>query len=310
MLIKSADDKSKRIALLESLQSSQKLDYSQRKWAKEELHRLKQGIQGERDAAHYIDSHFADSKNYAVVHDLRLVVDDEVTQIDHLLVGRTLHFYLLETKHFNGNLIINEHGEFSVKYSDQSPFGIPSPIEQSKRHERALLKVLEWLQISGRVPTKPVFHHAVLIHPRATITRPPSKSLDTSMVVKADQFGTWHGKHVDKDYGVVAAFTGLANVRSAETIKDWAEQIARRHRPEDPLRLPEFMKPRAPTSEAPRAVEAARASGPTAPAQEKRKLICATCGEKIGFSEAKYCWNNERRFGGKQFCRPHQAAFR
>ena len=41
-----------------------------------------------------------------------------------------------------------------------------------------------------------------------------------------------------------------------------------------------------------------------------RKLVRATCGAKITFAEGKYCWNNEARFGGLQYCREHQAALR
>ncbi len=305
MLIKPADDKSKRVQLLESLQSSPNLDASQKKWAREELFNLQRGIQGERDAAHYIDAYFAPSMNHVVIHDLRLVVDDEVTQIDHLLIDRTMEFFLLETKCFNGNIKINEQGEFSVTYSGQRTFGVPSPIEQSKRHERALRKVLEWLGISGRLPTATPFRHAVLMHPKATISRPPAKSFDTSMVIKADQFHDWHNKAVDRT-SVLATVVGAANFRSTETLKDWGEQIARRHKPEDLLWLPDFMKPKQ-RSEPP-------APSPSKPdssvATPERKLICATCGEKITFPEGKFCWNNERRFGGKQYCRTHQAAFK
>ena len=58
MLIKSADDKRKRLELFESLQQSSVLDHGQKDWVRQELFRLRQGIAGERDAAHYIDSQF------------------------------------------------------------------------------------------------------------------------------------------------------------------------------------------------------------------------------------------------------------
>jgi hypothetical protein len=51
VLIKSADDKSKRLALLEDLQKSPLLDRRQRDWLRDEQFRLKRGIAGERDAA-------------------------------------------------------------------------------------------------------------------------------------------------------------------------------------------------------------------------------------------------------------------
>jgi len=38
-----------------------------------------------------------------------------------------------------------------------------------------------------------------------------------------------------------------------------------------------------------------------------RKLVCATCQAKISFPEGKFCWNQEKRFRGLQYCREHQA---
>jgi len=50
MLLKRADDKSKRLALLENLQSSPLLEFRQKKWLKEQLTNLRKGLQGEREA--------------------------------------------------------------------------------------------------------------------------------------------------------------------------------------------------------------------------------------------------------------------
>ncbi len=68
MLLKTADDKSKRLALLEDLQRSNLLEFSQRKWLRHELSRFKKGIQGERDSAHYLDSYFKNGENHVVLH--------------------------------------------------------------------------------------------------------------------------------------------------------------------------------------------------------------------------------------------------
>jgi Nuclease-related domain len=172
MLIKSTDDKSKRLKLLEDLQKSNALDVFQREWLAKQLRNQRIGMAGERDAAHYIDNHYRDRSTHAVIHDLRIKVDDDVAQIDHLVISRGMHFYLLETKSFNGDLFINEHGEFSVKYAGDSVYGIPSPLEQSRRHANVLAKLLEQLEIGSRVRSVPHFHHLVLVHPKAKIDRP------------------------------------------------------------------------------------------------------------------------------------------
>lgn len=48
------------------------------------------------------------------MHDLRFAFDGEVAQIDHLIINRAFGIYLIETKNYAGNLVINDHGEFTV----------------------------------------------------------------------------------------------------------------------------------------------------------------------------------------------------
>lgn len=316
MLLKSADDKSERLSLLENLQKLTHLDIQQRKWLKHEIQRHRKGIQGESESAHYLDSYFKDGVNHMVLHDLRLVVDGEVAQIDHLIFNRTGHFFLIETKNYAGDLIVNEHGEFTVQY-DHDAFGIPSPWEQSRRHERILAKLLPQLGISGRTDKLPDFHHLVMMHPKAIIKRPDPKVFDTSFLIKADQFPTWHGAFVDK-FGTGTLLKALFNVRSQETILEWGELLKRQHQPADLLSLPDFIavkvKPESTSSaetqlESKNRVLTSHSASEAAELTPTKKLICANCGAKITYPEGKFCWNNSKRFGGLQYCREHQSLF-
>lgn len=330
MLIKAADDKSKRLKLLEDLQASPVLDARQREWLKDEYWRVKKGIEGERDAAFHIDSLLKDGENHAVLHDLRIKIGEEVAQIDHLVINRAADFILVETKCFAGDVTINEAGEFTVAYGSGKRFGIPSPIAQSQRHERVLSKLLERLDISGRFGTAPKFHHVVMLHPKAIIQRPDAKRYDTRNVIKADQFAEWRERFIDAAFSGLGALSVAMNFRAVATVKEWGEKLARQHRPDDQLALPEFMRPKAhpsaPTAPAARRSTAAPVAAPVpevpapqaapvpvapvaAPADAAAKrLICATCGVKISYPEGKFCWNNAKRFGGLQYCREHQAA--
>jgi hypothetical protein len=326
MLLKSADDKSKRVALLEDLQRSQLLDAPQKKWLRDELMRLTKGLHGERESAHYLDHYFKDGQNHVVLHDLRFVIDGEVTQIDHLIINRTGHLYLLETKNYACNLVINDHGEFTAEYGN-TRFGIPSPIEQSRRHERVLAKLLQRLDIVGRTQKLPDFHHVIMLHPKATIARPPANVLDTSDVIKADQFPSWHQSFGNK-IGVGGILKAALNMRSLDTVKEWGEKLMRQHQPADLLTLPDCMRPREPAKVAvpspttlPQKDESVQfrvqtagniqslpiAAGKPTDEHPAKKLICAHCGVKISYAEGKFCWNNEKRFGGLQYCREHQA---
>jgi len=321
MLLKSADDKSKRLRLLEELQQSPLLDSAQRDWLQKELDRLRKGIQGEKDAAHYLDNYLSGSDRSVLMHDLRFEVDGEVAQIDHVLLTRAAGIMLFETKNFSGNLRINEHGEFSVNYGARE-YGIPSPLEQSRRHANVLKKLLVRLEIVPRLGNQMEFHHIVLVDPKATIRRPPAKAFDTSMVIKADSFPEWHKRFVDVDVGVLDVVRGLANLRSLDTLREWGEKLLRQHRPPDPFKLPDFMTPKAsasaPGATAPVIPKPAPAPPGEAPSSATlkaseppaKKLICAHCGAKITFPEGKFFWNNATRFGGLQYCREHQKLFK
>lgn len=327
MLLKRADDKSKRLALLQDLQNSEWLDTRQKKWLRDEFMRVRKGIQGESESAFFLDQYFKDGENHVVLHDLRFVVDGDVAQIDHLVINRGVGMYLIETKNYAGSVEINDHGEFTVDY-DGERFGVESPIEQSRRHERVLQRLLERLGIAGRTGAPLECHHVVMYHPKAIIKRPPKGTFDTSNVIKADQFPTWHGQFVD-EIGVAKLMKLTVNIRSLETIKEWGEKLMRQHRPVNQLELPEFMKAKEPAptrAPAPAPVTPQRAS--SSPAQDveakqviagikaaagqpgDKRLVCLQCSSKITFAEGKYCWNNAARFQGGQYCREHQALFK
>ena len=305
MLIKSADDKSKRLALLEDLQNSSLLDAGQKEWLRIELRNVKAGMKGEQAAAFYLDGHYKDGQNNVLLHDLRFQVDGEVAQIDHLVINRTGYMVLIETKNYSGDVEVNAHGEFTVRYGKER-YGIPSPYEQSRRHARILGKLLERLEISTRTDKLPEFHNVVMMHPKAIIERPDPKAFDTSYLIKADQFPAWHEKLVD-GIGTGGIFKALFNVRSPDTIKEWGEKLKRQHRPQDLLDLPPFMQPK---PAAPVPVAQPRSEPPpVADASLAKKLICAHCRAKISYPEGKFCWNNTKRFGGLQYCREHQGLF-
>jgi hypothetical protein len=324
MLIKSADDYKKRLKLLEELRNSDRLDERQKEWLQKEIWRVAPGLAGERDAAHYLDMTFGAGKNNALLHDLRLEADGLVAQIDHLIVTRTFTFFLLETKTFRGSLHINEKGEFTVEYSDNRRYGIESPLEQSRRHEVILRKVLDRLGIAGRIGTAPTFEHVVLVHPKAIINRPPDKVFDTSRVIKADQFLTWFEKYVDT-HDVVGTLGWMLNLRGRDTVREWGEMLKAEHCPTNPLELPDFMKPKLVVSTAPvpspRPTPAApkpRAEtkntpespdqAPYIPAVESGQPMCASCGKHLTPKVVQFCQDNTKRFGGKLYCYNHQAA--
>lgn len=132
MIIKKRDSKQAEIEELTTLLSFP-LPENKKFLIERELRFIKSGDRGENDSAYFIDFHFASSKNWAVIHDLRLEYKNQVAQIDHLLINHILNVYVLESKNFSYGIKITDTGEFLVNYKNKY-FSIESPIEQNKRH--------------------------------------------------------------------------------------------------------------------------------------------------------------------------------
>lgn len=268
MLIKKADDQAASLAELE--RKSAAADSVQRKRFEDELRARRAGIRGEAESAYLIDFHFGETRNWSVLHDLRVEVDGQVAQIDHLLINRCLEFYVLETKRFHAGVRINEEGEFESWNSFKKCFeGMPSPLLQNQRHIEVLKKATKKLQLPTRLGIRmPVtFETLILVSPSARITRP--KSFDTSRVIKADQLRDRIWKDIDSE-SILTSVVTAARLVSSDTVENVARQMAALHRPlraqtsdqaipEPAPRVPENPKLASPIAN-PEKVEAANAT--------------------------------------------------
>jgi hypothetical protein len=294
MIIKKMDSKEREIEQLETLLRSGLGEY-QRFQIERELKAMRSGIQGEEDSAYYIDFYFGNSKNWAVLHDLRLEYKGQVAQIDHLLVNRFFDIYVLETKNYSYKLRINPDGEFEV-YHGKQYIGIPSPIEQNKRHQHLLERFLEFYDILPKrigIPIRPRFRNFIMISPKCTIVRPPEKRFDTSFVIKADTLRTRIDLLFEKS-NPLSDFATISKVCSSSTLRKTASRIASFHRP---LKI-DFGSKFALSAQGLSKVEKER----TAKTNEPIKYSCAKCKKAISERVANYCRQNEDRFEGKLYC--------
>lgn len=251
MLIKQADDKSAHLAALEARMRSPGIAGKQ---AKGDFHRLKAGIKGEHDSAYFIDFHFGEtSKNWAVIHDLRLEQGGRIAQIDHLLLNRFSEIYVLETKQFNSGIKITEEGEF-LRWDEyrKTYEGMESPLQQNERHIAVLKDVCATLDLPVRLGLRlqPEFQSLVLIANNAKIYRPSKSVFDTSRVIKADQLRERIDKDIEGESAASILFKAPKMV-SSETVRDLAMQLAARHTPL--LRSIEPVEPASATPSAPEA---------------------------------------------------------
>ena len=111
MLIKKADDKTKDIEVLQGLLTHPDASVEIKRKIEQEIRNIQSGIRGEADTAYELDFYYGPSKNWAVIHDLRIEHKGRVAQIDHLLVNRFLDVWICESKRFSEGIAINEQGE-------------------------------------------------------------------------------------------------------------------------------------------------------------------------------------------------------
>lgn len=257
-----------------------------------------------------------------VLHDLRLECEGRVAQIDHLLINRFLEIYVCESKRFAEGIAVNEQGEFAAFYGGKA-YGVPSPVEQNKRH----MAVLESVFKSGQVaPPKrlgitlsPTLTGLVLVSRNARIGRPRAKIDGIDSIIKNDQLKTRIDKEIDSNNYPLFAVRLIGQ----DTLENFARRLAAAHKPASfdwHARFglsptgPEIAK-RAPRvdSEPATALNPPDCGNTKAVASEdagekKSKLVCATCGTFFVYSVARFCWLNKPRFGGNVYCMDCQKA--
>lgn len=197
-----------------------------------EIKKYKAGEAVERQAAYHIDFELKSSRNYAVIHGLRLDHGSRVAQIDHLIINRTMDFFTVETKSFHSGFKITESGDFLRWNNFQKKYeNMPSPLIQAERHHRVLREVYydNFDLKRAFFKLRPRFHAIIAIDPKVRVIRPKEEVLDTSMVVTYERFF----KYILKDRGFVSGVTSLSKAISSDTLMDIANRIASLHQPKD-----------------------------------------------------------------------------
>lgn len=226
MILKQAVDKEPQIKELESLLSVASSTIKPK--IEKELFMLRAGIKGEQETTYHIDFNLRDSENYAVIHDLRLEINDKVAQIDHLLINRTLRIYCIETKHLNSGIKITDDGEFVQWNSYKKVYeGISSPLAQNQRHIDVLDEIFD---TSIKLPERlgfilyPSFHSRVVVNSNARVDR--SRKFDSKDLVKSEKLY----ESIKKDFDSLSLSLVLKTV-SYEEIENIANQLIALHKP-------------------------------------------------------------------------------
>ncbi|HXX81618.1 MAG TPA: nuclease-related domain-containing protein [Thermodesulfovibrionales bacterium] len=252
-------------------------------------------MQGESDAAYFIDFHFAASKRWVVIHDLRLEYLDKVAQIDHLLINRFFDIYILETKNYSYGVKISPTGEF-LRINGDRYSAMESPIEQNKRHQIVLEEVIKKYDLMPKrlgITITPSFYNYVLVSPKSRVIRPSKERFNTSMVIKADTLRDVIDKRVDK-MGNISVLTTVSKISTFETVVEMAKRLAALHKPIKIDCRKRFGIEDAPLLQ----------TGGTQifNSRQLMRFYCSKCKKTITEKAAKFCWDNKQRFGGKAYC--------
>jgi hypothetical protein len=298
LLLKAADDRQHDIDALEALADQTDVDAATRMQVDREIKMIRAGVRGERDAAYEIDFHYAKHPNRAVIHDLRLEVEGRVAQIDHLIVDRYLTIWVCESKHFAEGVGVNEHGEW-VRFFGGRPDGIPSPIDQNRRHIAVLQEVFDRKLVDPKkrlgVTIKPRFKSVILVSNNARISRPEAKAAAAAVdgldsVIKVEKLESMVTKDID-----ARSLAILARVVSSDTIARLATDLVALHRPTTVDWAARFGLP---------ALTAATAASPApSPRPTTRSArVCASCGASVSYGVARFSEDHAERFGGRILC--------
>lgn len=233
MIIKSKSIDNPLAAQLEALATDAGVPKTAARRIKKDLAMLKSGDRNEHDCAHYLDPLIKDHPGRVILHDLRLQVDGEVCQIDHLLINRGMEFFVLESKSYGKSMRINDRGEFEY-LSGRSYIGMPSPIEQVKRQARILNRLAtEYGLLPKRLglSIKPKLCPFVLVATKSRIVRPKRADFDTDCVIKADRFMSEYQAEIDRDFTAAEVLKQAVRIVSKNTIVEIGRALVAMHRP-------------------------------------------------------------------------------
>ncbi|GMK45829.1 hypothetical protein PghCCS26_29570 [Paenibacillus glycanilyticus] len=145
---------------------------------------LKYGLDGENNVYFELKNSFLP---IICLHDVRLVYDDYVAQLDFVVISNKFTC-ILETKKLSGNISIDQDGNFvrtmKNRYGKEFKEGIYSPITQNKRHVDILKHVLSK---ELKINNMPILSLVVMANPKTIIKKYKCPAEIEKTLIKYDQ---------------------------------------------------------------------------------------------------------------------------
>lgn len=146
---------------------------------------LSYGVDGEKNVAYEIKHSYIPM---LVLHDIRIEDKDSVAQMDYILVTKSF-ILVLETKALNGDITVNESGEFIRSFKNKAGHvykkeGIYSPVAQNQRHIRILDEYLKKNKIIKKLP---IYSCVVIANPKSIINKYRAPKEIQNQIIKCEQ---------------------------------------------------------------------------------------------------------------------------
>jgi hypothetical protein len=192
---KEFSEDNKQLADLEEL--FEKVKSKKKELIKRDIIFLKAGLDGEKNVNYELKNSFIPM---ICLHDIRISHKDYIAQLDYVLV--TEYFIMVvETKKLNGDIIINQAGEFVRRFKNNygkviKEEGMYSPIAQNSRHVRILEDMLKKNGIIKRIPVCSI---VVIANPKSIINRIKAPADIKNNIIKHDQITDFLRKEIKKE---------------------------------------------------------------------------------------------------------------
>jgi nuclease-like protein len=105
---------------------------------------------GEARLSHAVKGRFV-APNYHLLSHVTLRLNDETTQIDHILVSR-FGIFVIETKDYQGWIFAGPGDRYWTQVLFRGKFKFQNPIRQNYKHVRAIQELLEFLPADAILP--------------------------------------------------------------------------------------------------------------------------------------------------------------
>lgn len=150
-----------------------------------DIYMIQLGDVGERNVEYELKNSFI---NMQVLHNVTINNNGHKAQFDFILITEKF-ICVLETKKLNGNIEINNSGDFVRHFTNKKGKiykveGMYSPITQNQRHVRILEELMKDLKLNKKIP---IYSLVVLANPKTIINFKYAKKEIKDQIIKLDQ---------------------------------------------------------------------------------------------------------------------------